>query len=147
MFEMTYYGLFLASFLAATIVPFSSEAILSGVILSGANPLMAIVVATFGNWLGGLSSYGIGRLGKMEWIVRFLRVNPRQIERMNRLVGRKLALASLLCWLPFVGDVIAVCLGLMRANIWITSIGMLIGKALRYVVWGWLTLGAIQLFA
>jgi len=44
-----------------------------------------------------------------------------------------------LSWLPAVGDIFAVGLGLLRANILITAIAMLAGKFLRYVIWGWLT--------
>ncbi|MBN2743126.1 membrane protein YqaA with SNARE-associated domain [Breznakibacter xylanolyticus] len=144
MIELGYWGLFLGSFLAATVVPFSSEALLSGMILSGGNPLVAIVVATLGNWMGGMSSYGLGHLGKLSWIERYLRVKPVQIEKFTNYINGRVLWASLLCWLPMVGDVIAVVLGLTRANIWISSVGMLAGKALRYVLWGWMTFGAMQ---
>ncbi len=147
MVELGYWGLFLASFLAATVIPFSSEAILSGMILAGANPLGALLVATLGNWLGGMSSYGIGRMGSIERVTRWLRVKPHQVHRMSELINGRFVWASLLCWMPVFGDVIAVTLGLFRANVWITSMGMFVGKALRYVVWAWFTLEAMQWFA
>ena len=50
------------------------------------------------------------------------------------------------CWLPGIGDIIAVVLGLLKTNFWLTSIGMLIGKALRYLVWGQMTLGLLDFF-
>ena len=56
-------GLFVGSFLAATVVPFSADVLLVGMLVAGANPLATIVVATSGNWLGGITSYGIGRAG------------------------------------------------------------------------------------
>jgi membrane protein YqaA with SNARE-associated domain len=64
LFDYNLWGLFLASFLAATVVPFSSEALLSFLIINGTDAYTAVLVATFGNWLGGMSSYGIGYLGK-----------------------------------------------------------------------------------
>jgi membrane protein YqaA with SNARE-associated domain len=68
LFDYSLRGLFLASFLAATIVPFSSEALLSFLIISGTDPYTAILVATAGNWLGGMSSFAIGYPGKWEWM-------------------------------------------------------------------------------
>jgi membrane protein YqaA with SNARE-associated domain len=56
----------------------------------------------------------------------------------NRLYKRG-AIFAFLCWVPGVGDIFAVGLGLLRANIWITAISMLAGKFLRYVIWGWMT--------
>jgi membrane protein YqaA with SNARE-associated domain len=144
-FELGYWALFFATFLAATIVPFSSEVVLSAMLMAGYDPYTSLAVATFGNWLGGMSSYGIGRLGKIEWIHRYLRIPQNKLDKAHRFVEGKVAWVSLLCWLPFVGDVIAVVLGLLRANIWVTSIGMFLGKAIRYVVWGYLTMTAIGL--
>ncbi|MDC1012581.1 hypothetical protein OAQ04_05030 [Flavobacteriaceae bacterium] len=70
--EWGYFGLFLSSFLAATVLPLSSEVVLS-VVLANQYPLAAsILFATLGNWLGGLSSYGLGRLGKWSLLLRFL---------------------------------------------------------------------------
>ena len=51
-----YLGLFLGSFLAATVFPFSSDVLLVGMLLAGGNPVVTVVVATAGNWLGGLTS-------------------------------------------------------------------------------------------
>jgi len=142
-FELGYWVLFFATFLAATVVPFSSEVVLSAMLMAGYDPYTSLAVATFGNWLGGMSSYGLGRLGKIEWIHRYLRIPQNKLDKAHRFVEGKVAWVSLLCWLPFVGDVIAVVLGLLRANIWVTSIGMFLGKAIRYVVWGYLTLKAM----
>ena len=73
LFDYNLWGLFLASFLAATVVPFSSEALLTVLIVNGTDVTSAIVVATAGNWLGGMSSYAIGYMGKWEWIEKYLR--------------------------------------------------------------------------
>ena len=73
--EYGYWGMFLASFLAATIVPLSSEAVLSLLIYSGSSPLRCWVSATIGNVLGALTCYWIGRLGKIEWIEKYLNIS------------------------------------------------------------------------
>lgn len=144
-FELGYWGLFLGSFLAATVIPFSSEVMLSAMLFAGFDPLVTLTVATIGNWLGGMSSFGLGWMGKMEWINRYLRVPQEKLDQMHRYVHGKSAWVALFCWLPFVGDVIAVVLGLLRSNIWITTIAMLIGKGIRYAIWGYLTIKTMGL--
>jgi len=139
LFDYSLWGLFLASFLAATIVPFSSEALLSFLIIHGTDAYTAVLVATAGNWLGGMSSYGIGYLGKWEWIEKYLRIKKATIEKWHHRLYKRGAIFAFLCWLPGVGDVFAVGLGLLKANIWVTAVAMLTGKLLRYVIWGWIT--------
>ncbi|HLP71267.1 MAG TPA: hypothetical protein VK155_00090 [Bacteroidales bacterium] len=138
-FDYSLWGLFLASFLAATVVPFSSEALLSFLIINGTDPFTAILVATAGNTLGGMSSFGIGWLGKWEWIEKYLRVRRESITKWHDRLYKKGAVFAFLSWVPGVGDIFAVGLGLLRANVLITFLAMLAGKFLRYVVWGWIT--------
>ena len=139
LFDYSLWGLFLASFLAATVVPFSSEALLTLLIVNGTDAYTAVMVATAGNWLGGMSSYGIGYLGKWEWIEKYLRIKRETIEKWHDRLYKRGAVFAFLSWVPGVGDIFAVGLGLLRANIPITAISMLAGKFLRYVIWGWLT--------
>lgn len=138
-FDYNLWGLFLASFLAATIVPFSSEALLSFLIIHGTDAYTAVLVATAGNWLGGMSSFGIGYLGKWEWIEKYLRIKQETIEKWHTRLYRRGAIFAFLSWVPGVGDVFVVGLGLLRANVWVTAIFMLVGKLTRYIFWGWLT--------
>lgn len=139
LFDYTLWGLFLASFLAATVVPFSSEALLIYLIINGTNPFTAVLVASAGNWLGGMSSFAIGYLGKWEWIEKYLRVSRESIEKWHNRLYRRGAVFAFLSWLPVVGDMFAVGLGVLKADVFITSIAMLAGKFLRYMMWGWLT--------
>jgi membrane protein YqaA with SNARE-associated domain len=138
-FDYSLWGLFLASLLAATIIPFSSEAILAYLIATGADVAGAVLVATAGNWLGGMSSFAIGFLGKWEWIEKYLRIDRSKIEKWHDRLYKKGAVLALLCWAPAIGDIIAVGLGLIRANVFLTALFMLTGKLARYIIWGWLT--------
>ena len=139
LFDYSLWGLFLASFLAATVVPFSSEALLTFLIINGTDPYAAVLVATAGNWLGGMSSYAIGYMGKWVWIEKYLRIKRETIEKWHDRLYRKGAIFAFLSWVPAVGDIFAVGLGLLRSSIPITGVAMLAGKFLRYVIWGWLT--------
>jgi len=131
--ELGYFGLFLASFLAATVIPFSSEAVLAAMIVGGANPWVAIAVATAGNWLGGMSSYGIGYLGKWEWMEKYLGVEKQKVQGWKPKIDRYGSFFASLSFLPVIGDVISVALGYFRARFWLTSFWMLLGKFGRYL--------------
>lgn len=144
MLDFGFWSLFLASFLAATIIPFSSEAILSGMIYTGFDPVICLSAASIGNWLGGLSSYLLGYLGKEKWIERYLRIPNTKTEKFKKIIKGKETWIALFCWLPFIGDVIAVALGLLKQRFIGVSIGMLIGKTLRYIIWAYLTIFLVR---
>jgi len=128
-------GVFIASFLAATILPFSSEVVLTGVLLSGATYWPCMIAATIGNFLGGMSCYGLGMLGKEKWIEKYLKMDITRLERTKKWIEGKGSWFAFFVFLPGVGDFIAVALGFLRGNIWIVAFSMFIGKALRYWVW------------
>lgn len=132
--ELGYVGLFIGSFLASTVVPFSADILLVGMLAAGGAPWVIIGVATVGNFLGGLTSYGIGRLGKWEWIEK-LGANPEKIERHKAKIDKYGAWVALLSWVPFIGDVLAVALGFFRVKFVPSAIFMLIGRFARFVTW------------
>ena len=132
--DLGYLGLFLGSFLAATIVPFSADVLLIGMLVAGGSPWLVIGIATAGNFIGGLTSYGVGRIGKWEWIEK-LGVKAETLERQKAKVERWGAWLALLSWVPFVGDIFAVALGFYRTKFVPSAIFMLIGKFGRFVMW------------
>ena len=136
----TLLGLFFISFLAATVVPLSSEAVLSVLIISEASPLNVIMVATAGNWLGGLTSYFLGLLGKWEWLEKYFKVKKEKVLRFHQKYHKHGSFLALFCWLPFVGDLLAVVLGFARINIYYVAVFMLAGKLIRYIIWYYLTI-------
>ena len=69
--EWGYWGMFLSAFLAGTILPFSSEAVMLACVGLGLDPVLSTLATTAGNALGGLTCYWIGHLGKMEWIEKY----------------------------------------------------------------------------
>lgn len=132
-------GLFVASFLAATVLPFSSEALLSLLLLNGLDPLKLVLAASVGNWLGGMSSFGLGWLGRWDWIERFLKIKKKSIEKWHGAIQKWGPLLAFFCWMPVIGDLLAIGLGLLRSNPWYTALLMFAGKALRYLVWAWVS--------
>jgi membrane protein YqaA with SNARE-associated domain len=132
--EYGYIGLFLASFLAATILPLGSEVVFIGLLAAGLNGWACVVVAAVGNWLGGMTNYYLGRLGKTEWIEKYLKVGREKIAGMQRWLKGKGAVMAFFSFLPVAGDIIALALGFMRANVYIVNVSMFAGKFIRYVL-------------
>ncbi len=130
-----YLGLFLGSFMAATVVPFSSDFLIIGSLAAGASPLLAFIFATLGNWLGGLTSYYVGHLGKWSWIERWFGVKEESLERQRGRIERYGSVIALLTWAPFIGDLFAIGLGFYKINFYKSAPFMLIGKALRFAFW------------
>jgi len=133
--SLGYIGLFLGSFMASTVVPFSSDVLFVGVLLAGGNPLISFIVATTGNWLGGLTSYGVGYLGKWEWIEKWFRVKEESLVKQKARIEKYGSLIAFFSWVPFIGDVLAVGLGFYKVNFTKCAIYMLLGKAVRFAFW------------
>jgi|TARA_B110000263_G_C15175186_1_gene448860 membrane protein YqaA with SNARE-associated domain len=143
--EWGYLGLFLASFLGATIIPLSSEIVLSFLILNGYDFKLSLLIATIGNWLGGLSSYYLGRLGRWETLERFFNLKKEKIHHLKTKIDKWGSTLAFLCWLPIIGDPIAVSLGFFRINYILVATWMLFGKIFRYIIWSLFTVWGISL--
>lgn len=128
-----YIGMFIAAFLAGSVFPLNSEIILSALVAAGLNSWLLVIYATIGNVLGGMFNYGIGRLGRMDWIERYLGVDKKKIDRAQRFMSGHGAWMGFFAFIPFIGEAITVVLGLTRASIPISLLSMTIGKGLRYV--------------
>ena len=131
-------GLFIGTFLAATVVPFSSDALYVGVLLTGISPLAVFLVGTAGNWLGGATTYFLGRLAKWEWVEKAFKVKPETLEKQHDLIKKYGVWVALMTWVPLVGDVIAIALGFYKCPAVASLLLMLIGKAGRFAIWTWL---------
>ena len=129
-----YWGLFLSAFIAGSVLPFSSEAVMVVLVRMGLDPVGCVAAAALGNTLGGMTCYWIGTLGRTEWITRIGGLHaPTGPGPASSLSGRG-ALMAFFSFLPTIGEAIAIVLGLMRSNIYLTAGSMLVGKTLRYIV-------------
>lgn len=131
----SYVTLFFGTFLAATVLPFSSDALYIAVLYATKQPLACLLVGTMGNWLGGVTTYWLGRLASWEWVSRVFRVKRESIEKQKAYIDRFGVWVALLSWVPFVGDVIVIALGFYRTPAVWTIILMLIGKFGRFAIW------------
>lgn len=133
--DLGYVGLFIGSFIAATIFPFSSDFLIIGILMAGGNPLISWASATAGNWLGGLTSYWVGRIGKWEWIEKWFRVKEETLLKQKSRIDKYGSLLAFLTWLPFVGDIFAIGLGFYKLPFGRCALFMLIGKGVRFAFW------------
>lgn len=122
--DLSLWGLFISSFLAATLLPGGSEAVLFGVLKL--HPQLfwpALLLGTFGNTLGGMVTFGMG------WMLPQTQ-QLKHVEKMRRYGTPALVLA----WVPLIGDALCLVAGWLRLNWWQAALFMAIGKFARYWV-------------
>lgn len=129
-----YTGMFIASLLAGSVLPFSSEAVMVGLMAAGLDPWILALYGTIGNVIGSMINYWVGHMGKTEWFERYLNVKQRDMERAERFMAGRGALMGFFAFVPVIGSAITVLLGLMRANLLITFLSVTAGKIVRYVI-------------
>ena len=115
-------SLFVSSFLAATLLPGGSEAVLFAVLKSYPDTLwIALGISTLGNTLGGMVSFGMG------WLLP----QTQQLKHVEKL-RRYGTPALLLAWVPLIGDALCLAAGWLRPNWWQAALFMAVGKFARY---------------
>ena len=108
---------------------------------AGLDPWELMAYGTVGNVIGSMFNYWLGRLGKIEWIERYFHVKKADVDKALRFMQGRGAWMGFFAFLPILGSAIAVALGLMRANIFVTVFSMFLGKVVRYFV----LLGGVEL--
>jgi membrane protein YqaA with SNARE-associated domain len=130
-----YAGLFLWSFLAATVLPLGSEPALFALVRSGGSFGLAVLIATVGNVLGAATTWWIGR--RIGDAVDRRHRESRGEARARALFTRWGAPSLLLSWVPIVGDAIVALSGAAGIRFteflpWVTA-----GKLARYAAVAW----------
>ena len=128
-------GLFVGTFLAATVLPFSSDALYIAVLVVTKDPVGCLLIGTLGNWMGSVTTYFLGRCAKWSWIEKTFKVKEETLLKQKRLIDKYGVWVALLCWIPVVGDVIAIALGFYKSPAVWTIVLLLIGKAARFALW------------
>lgn len=132
-----YWGMLLAGFLSGTVFPLSSEAVLVVLLTQGLDSGKLFLIATASNWVGGMTTFWIGHLGKLEWIEKYFRVTHAQLLEWEAKVEKYGAYFAILGWLPLLGNVIVLALGYFRARHVPSAWWLLVGKTARYafIIW------------
>jgi len=132
------------AFLAATILPVSSEVVLAVIVAAAPEALWTpILVATAGNTAGAAVNWALGRFFLHYRERRWFPVSEHQLDRASRWFQRYGVWSLLFAWLPVVGDPLTLVAGLLRVRFWIFLPLVAVGKGARYVVLAWTVLAGI----
>jgi membrane protein YqaA with SNARE-associated domain len=121
--DVSLWALFASAFVSATILPGNSEIVLLAVLKSGAAVPVSVAVATIGNTLGGLTTYGLG------WLLPTRIPEGKAIARVRRYGAAVL----LLSWLPVAGDALCAAAGWLKLPWPLCTLAIAAGKLIRYV--------------
>lgn len=134
--------LLVAGFVSSTLLPGGSEPLLVAYLAQQAPAAMwptvalAVLAVGFGNMLGGLVTYGMGRGGRYLWgrWRQELDQDRQSHQKARRWLDRWGPWALLLSWIPIVGDPLCLVAGAMRLRFWACAVAITVGKFARYVV-------------
>ena len=132
---MIYLSLFAISFLAATILPFSSELTLAGLIVtSNYDNLLLLIVASLGNVLGSVVNWILGFYSRKLTTKKWFPFKDEQIEKSSKWFNKFGRWSLLFAWVPIIGDPLTLAAGLLRVKFIEFLILVTIGKISRYIV-------------
>ncbi|MEC9482437.1 MAG: YqaA family protein [Halomonas sp.] len=129
-----YLGLFVSSFLAATLLPFYSEILLAGLAQAGYSFWWLLFVSTAGNTLGAAVNWAIGRYLEHYKHHRWFPFKEGKLDYAQRWFNRFGVWSLLMAWLPIGGDALTFIAGLLRVSFPVFFILTAIGKGARYAV-------------
>lgn len=129
----SYIILFSSSFLAATIIPFSSEVVLASYLALGFDPLMVLIVASGGNCLGATVNYFIGQSG-ITYLLDKINFNDKKREHYQKKFQKYDKLLWFCSWMPIIGDPITVYAGVIKLRFIEFALWVYGGRIIRYVV-------------
>jgi len=138
--ELGHLGLFIAAFLAATILPLSSEIVLTALLLNGLSPTTLVVIATTGNVLGSLTNYALGYWASLVVVKKWLRMSEDDFLRAEQRFTRYGMFSLCFAWVPIVGDPLTVMAGVLRVPLQWFLVLVTAGKLLRYAVISYMVL-------
>jgi membrane protein YqaA with SNARE-associated domain len=101
---------------------------------AGLDAWQLVIYGTVGNVAGGMLNYGLGRMGKLEWIEKYLHVSRESMAKAERFMAGRGAWMGFFAFLPVLGSAITIVLGFTRANVLISISSITIGKFLRYLI-------------
>ena len=138
--ELGYLGLFVAAFLAATILPLSSEVVLSVLLLNGLSPIVLVAIATVGNVLGSLTNYALGYWAGPKVANKWLKISEAEFARAEQRFTKYGLFSLCFAWVPIIGDPITVVAGILRIRLLWFVLLVTAGKLIRYIVVSYLIL-------
>ncbi len=129
--------MFASAFLAATILPLSSEVVLGFLLTQGFDPDTVVFVAAMGNVLGSVVNYGLGFLGSTLIFKKVLGLSDIEIDSSKNRFQKYGSISLLFAWVPVIGDPLTVVAGILKVNFLVFLLLVGIGKTVRYLFLAW----------
>lgn len=137
-----YIGLLVSAFLAATILPLSSEVVLAGMALSGSYSIFLLwAFATAGNLGGAIVNWGLGRYCLYFQNRRWFPFSQKTLDKTRKYFLRYGVWCLLFAWLPVVGDPLTFVGGVFRVPLVLFTVLVFLGKGARYAALLWIITG------
>ena len=131
---ISYFQLLIISFLAATILPLSSELVLSTMLLTDSfDKYLLLVVASFGNIFGSSVNWYLGKKILIFKDKKWFPVNEKQIAKSEMYFKKYGIWSLLLAWVPIIGDPLTVIAGILRVNFFTFLLLVSFSKTSRYI--------------
>ena len=131
---ISYFQLLIISFLAATILPLSSELVLSTMLLTESfDKYLLLVVASFGNIFGSSVNWYLGKKILIFKDKKWFPVNEKQIAKSEMYFKKYGIWSLLLAWVPIIGDPLTVIAGILRVNFFTFLLLVSVSKTSRYI--------------
>nr|WP_320166509.1 YqaA family protein [uncultured Methylophaga sp.] len=132
--SLGYAGLFISAFLSATLLPLSSEFVLSTLLVKGLSPALLITTATVANVLGSMVNYALGYWASSAVIKKWLRISESDIRKAENQFKKYGLISLCFAWLPIIGDPLTVMAGLIKIHLGWFIVLVTAGKLIRYIV-------------
>ncbi len=142
---MAYGSLFISAFIAATLFPLSSEALLLVLLKQQHSVFLLWLAATSGNTLGSCINWYLGKECLRWQDKKWFPIKPAQLARAQVHFQRYGLVSLFFSWLPVVGDPLTFVAGVMRVRFWQFFVLVAFGKALRYAALIGITIGIFSL--
>tara|TARA_B100000700_G_scaffold52428_2_gene55753 strand:- start:4086 stop:4547 length:462 start_codon:yes stop_codon:yes gene_type:complete len=144
---LAYFSLFLTAFVSATLLPSSSELVLTAMVTQGGYHLVLLwFFATLGNVLGSCVNYALGTQVTRFQHKKWFPVSAAAMEKATRRFHRYGVYSLFFAWLPVIGDPLTVIGGIFRVRFWLFVAIVSIGKGVRYWVVILMALGIQSLY-
>ena len=128
-------GMFLCAYIAGSFLPFSSEAVLIALLATtSVNPWSTLISASVGNILGSMTNYYIGTKGDVDKIAKWFHVNPARLRKVKIWTSKYGGWMGFLTFLPIIGTLISLSLGLLKCNVLTVFFTTSVGKFVRYFI-------------
>lgn len=127
-----YWGMGILSFLSGSIIPVTSEVLLVFFLSLGLDAVGLTLVATLGNTLGGVTCFMLGYLTNKERVKKIFKISDKRMKRADIMIQKYGYWTAAISFVPAIGEVLLVVLGIMRASRFKVITIMAIGKLARY---------------